>query len=217
MAFSLQHIAEVSVLNAIFARNILVMKGLSNTFLRAICALVVGLVLVAFPDRAGDYFIITIGIIFLIPSLVSILAYATARAEERGGFPILGIGSLIFGLWLIVAPGFFANLLTYVLGFILTMGGVQQLAGLVAARRWTSVPAGFYVVPSLIVLAGLLAIFNPMGVQKAAFIVIGASSLVYAFSELLNWFRFLRNKPRKDSAEKARKAGDDISDAELIP
>ena len=30
------------------------MKGLSYSFLRAICALVIGLVLVMFPDQAGD-------------------------------------------------------------------------------------------------------------------------------------------------------------------
>ena len=40
------------------------MKGLSYSFLRAICALVIGLVLVMFPDQAGDYFVITIGVIF---------------------------------------------------------------------------------------------------------------------------------------------------------
>ena len=42
------------------------MKGLSYSFLRAICALVIGLVLVMFPDQAGDYFVITIGVIFLV-------------------------------------------------------------------------------------------------------------------------------------------------------
>ena len=47
------------------------MKGLSYSFLRAICALVIGLVLVMFPDQAGDYFVITIGVIFLVPSLIS--------------------------------------------------------------------------------------------------------------------------------------------------
>ena len=43
------------------------MKGLSYSFLRAVCALVIGLVLVMFPDQAGDYFVITIGVIFLVP------------------------------------------------------------------------------------------------------------------------------------------------------
>lgn len=60
------------------------MKGISYSFLRAICALVIGLVLVMFPDRAGDYFVITIGIIFLVPSLISVIGYfAQIRGVKR--------------------------------------------------------------------------------------------------------------------------------------
>lgn len=190
------------------------MKGLSYSFLRAICALVIGLVLVMFPDQAGDYFVITIGVIFLVPSLVSIISYFAQSTEMRSRFPVEGVGSLLFGLWLIIMPGFFADLLTFVLGFILVMGGVQQIASLSAARRWMPVPGGFYVVPVLILLAGLVALFNPTGVRSTAFIIIGISSLVYAASELLNWFKFTRRRPKTPDA--SVKAVDDIEDAQII-
>ena len=190
------------------------MKGLSYSFLRAICALVIGLVLVMFPDRAGDYFVITIVIILLVPSLISVIGYFAQNAEMRRRFPVEGVGSLLFGLWLIVMPGFFADLLTFVLGFILVMGGVQQIASLSAARRWMPVPGGFYVVPVLILLAGLVALFNPTGVRSTAFIIIGISSLVYAASELLNWFKFTRRRPKTPDA--SVKAVDDIEDAQII-
>lgn len=192
--------------------------------MRAICALVIGLVLVMFPDRASDYFVITIGVVFLVPSLVSIIGYfardireMSAAEEElktRRRFPIEGVGSLLFGLWLIVMPGFFADLLTFVLGFILLMGGVQQIASLSAARRWMPVPGGFYVVPVLILAAGLFALFNPTGVRSTAFIIIGVSSLVYAASELLNWFKFTRRRPSAQAA--SVKAVGDIEDVEIV-
>ena len=98
------------------------MKGLSYSFLRAICALVIGLVLVMFPDQAGDYFVITIGVIFLVPSHISIIGYFALSTVMRSRFPIEGVGSLLFGLWLIIMPGFIADLLTFVMGFILEMG-----------------------------------------------------------------------------------------------
>ena len=151
------------------------MKGLSYSFLRAICALVIGLVLVMFPDQAGDYFVITIGVIFLVPSLISIIGYFAQST---------------------------------------VMGGVQQIASLSAARRWMPVPGGFYVVPVLILLAGLVALFNPTGVRSTAFIIIGISSLVYAASELLNWFKFTRRRPKTPDA--SVKAVDDIEDAQII-
>ena len=184
------------------------MKGLSYSFLRAVCALVIGLVLVMFPNQAGDYFVITIGVIFLVPSLISIIGYYAQNAEVRRRFPIEGIGSLLFGLWLVIMPGFFADLLTFVLGFILVMGGVQQIASLSAARRWTPVPGGFYVVPVAILLAGLVALFNPTGVRSTAFIIIGITSLVYAVSELINWFKFTRLRPKAPVA--GSKSDDDI-------
>lgn len=193
------------------------MKGLSYSFLRMICALVIGLILVMFPNQAGDYFVITIGVIFLVPSLVSIIAYFVQSAETRFRFPIEGAGSLLFGLWLVIMPGFFADLLTFILGFILLMGGVQQIASLMAARRWTVVPGGFYVVPVLILLAGLVALFNPTGVRSTAFIIIGVTSLIYAVSELINWFKFTRRRPKTPvAAAKAAKADDDVEDAEII-
>lgn len=139
------------------------MKGISNSFLRTICALIIGLVLVMFPNEAGDYFVITIGVVFLIPALLSIIGYFAMSAEERRRLPIEGIGSLLFGLWLIIMPGFFADLLTFVLGFILVLGGVQQIASLSAARRWMPVRVGFYIIPVLILIAGLVALFNPTG------------------------------------------------------
>lgn len=166
------------------------MKGISNSFLRTICALIIGLVLVMFPNEAGDYFVITIGVVFLIPALLSIIGYFAMSAEERRRLPIEGIGSLLFGLWLIIMPGFFADLLTFVLGFILVLGGVQQIASLSAARRWMPVRVGFYIIPVLILIAGLVALFNPTGVRSTAFIIIGISSIVYAVSELINWFTF---------------------------
>lgn len=193
------------------------MKGISNSFLRTICALIIGLVLVMFPNEAGDYFVITIGVVFLIPALLSIIGYFAMSAEERRRLPIEGIGSLLFGLWLIIMPGFFADLLTFVLGFILVLGGVQQIASLSAARRWMPVRVGFYIIPVLILIAGLVALFNPTGVRSTAFIIIGITSIVYAVSELINWFTFTRKRPKApDTPGASSKAVDNIEDAEII-
>lgn len=189
------------------------MKGFSDSLLRASCALVIGLVLVLFPDQAAQYLVITVGCVFLIPSFVSIVSYFARPSGQQRTFPLLGIGSLLFGLWLVIAPAFFADLLTYVLGFVLLMGAVQQLVSLSAARKWMRVPAGAYVVPVLILLAGLFALFNPLGARSTAFIVIGVTCLVYALWELVNWFGFSRRRP-KESVPPRR--GAEVEDAEIV-
>lgn len=197
------------------------MKNLNYSFLRAICALVVGLVLTMFPAEAGNYLVITIGIVFMIPSIFSIVGYFTLPVGFKLRFPVEAVGGLLFGLWLMIMPSFFADLLTYLLGFILLMGGVQQIAALMAARHWIHVPFKFYIIPVLILLAGFFALFNPTGVRDTAFTIIGIAGLVYAVSELINWFSFTRKKPREDAtpaikSETETKEEDNIDDAEII-
>jgi len=83
---------------------------------------------------------------FLIPGVISLFSFFGRKRSEHEPaprFPIEGIGSLLFGLWLIVMPEFFADVLMFLLGFILIMGGVQQIASLSMARRWTPVPGIF--------------------------------------------------------------------------
>ena len=191
------------------------MRILGYSLMRAVCALVIGMILVMFPDQASNYFVITIGVIFLIPSLISIIAYLTNGKKKQQRFPIEGIGSLLFGLWLIIMPHFFSNLLTIILGFILLMGGIQQLASVSTLRALVKVSYRYYVVPTLILIAGLVALFNPTGVQRTAFIIIGISCMVYAFSEFFNWFIFTRLQ-QKSTLTEQRKVNIDIEDAEII-
>lgn len=191
------------------------MKHLSYPILRAVCAAVLGLILVLFPESAGNILVISLGVVFLVPSLLGLLAYWTRQVPGR--FPLEAVGSLLFGLWLVVMPGFFADFLTFVLGFILLMGGVQQVASLMAARGWMPVPPGYFVVPVLILLAGLLALFNPTGVRSTAFLIIGIASLVYACSELLNWLKFTRRRPQAEQPlPSAAARHSEVEDAEII-
>ncbi len=175
------------------------MKKLNFAILRALSALIMGILLVAFPNEVGNYFIIVIGVVFLVPSLISLISYAVMknRDEVKRRFPIESIGSLLFGMWLMITPGFFADLLTYLLGFVLVLGGVQQIASLLVARKRSQVSPGFYVMPVRILLAGLLALFNPGGARSTAFIIIGVAAIVYALTDLLNWYRFMRLRPKE--------------------
>jgi uncharacterized membrane protein HdeD (DUF308 family) len=183
---------------------------ISYAFLRAIAALVMGLVLVMFPADAGIYLVITLGIVFLIPSLLSIISHYSVPEEERGFFPIVGLGSALFGLWLLVMPGFFVKVLTLALGVILLLAGGGEVYTLLVSRRWVRVPGMFYVLPMLIFLSGLVALLYPMDTQETVFMIIGITSLVYAVSELTNWFFFTRKKPNHPVKT------DDVQDVEVI-
>lgn len=185
------------------------MKRMNYSLIRTVFALIIGLVLVIWPNTASDYLVITIGVLFIIPGLISLIGYFTSDRTLNRRFPVEGLGSLLFGVWLVIMPDFFANLLMYVLGVILILGGAHQIYAVAIARRWTNVPAGFYVLPALILLAGLLILFNPVEARNSAFLIIGIASIVYAVTELINWFRFTNRKPKTPNRT-------DIVDATII-
>lgn len=85
------------------------MKTMNYSLIRILFALVIGLVLVLWPNTAASYIVITIGVAFLIPGVISLFSFFGRKRSEHEPaprFPIEGIGSLLFGLWLIVMPEF---------------------------------------------------------------------------------------------------------------
>ena len=135
------------------------MKTMNYSIIRCICALVLGVLLVAWPEAAILYLVITIGALFLVPG-----------------------------------PAFFVGILMYVLGAVLVLAGISQIVNLSAARSWTVVPGGFFVVPVLVLIAGVVVLFNPFTAATVPFIILGVSSIVYGLSDLVNIIRFRQKK-----------------------
>ena len=122
------------------------MKTLNFSLIRILFALVIGLVLVIWPDAAASYIVMTVGVAFLIPGVISLFGYFVPKKTKElvTRFPVEGIGSLLFGLWLIIMPEFFADILMFLLGFILMMEcsswalSLQPVAGCLFRLRFMS-------------------------------------------------------------------------------
>lgn len=103
------------------------MKSLNYALVSSLCALVIGILLVTWPDVAVSYLVITIGVLFLIPGLVGLFSYLALLNKSKADaprpvFPIVALGSTLFGVWLIIMPSFFVGVLMYVLGILLVWG-----------------------------------------------------------------------------------------------
>ena len=160
---------------------------MNYSIIRCICALVIGVLLVAWPEAAILYLVITIGVLFLVPGLFSLSGYLIRGKQDGSRF-------LLFGLWLMIMPAFFVGILMYVLGAVLVLAGISQIVNLSAARSWTVVPGGFFVIPVLVLIAGIVVLFNPFTAAAVPFIILGVSSIVYGLSDLINIIRFRQKK-----------------------
>ena len=54
------------------------------------------------------------------------------------------------------------------------------------------VPLGVYIVPTLVLIAGIVVLMNPFQAATVPFIVLGVSSMVYALSDLFRLIRYRR-------------------------
>ncbi len=169
------------------------MRYINYAILRGIFALVLGIVLIMWPEIAVTYLVIAIGILFIVPGAYSVLSFFFRKRDEfspKHTFPIEAAGSILFGVWLVVMPGFFVNIFMYILGALLVIAGIQQLVFLARARKWSTVGWGFYVMPVLILLTGILILAYPFEAATNTFIIFGIAAVFYGICELVNSYRF---------------------------
>lgn len=179
--------------------------GITMAMLRGMAALLIGILLVFWSQNAVTYLIMAVGCLFLIPGLLSLLAYFRQTSPEGnrsfGWSQVLGIGSILFGLCLIVSPVFFEKSLMYALGIILSYAGLSEIIQLTVARQWTRVPVGFYVTPVLVMLVGIFILFNPIESANVPFIILGIGCMVYGLSDMVNVIKFRRRNSEVEEVQ----------------
>ena len=190
------------------------MKTMNHSIVRCICAIIVGVLLVAWPEAAIVYLVIAIGALFFLPGIYAVLSYLLKGKQLGMPFPLVSIGSGLFGLWLMVSPAFFVGILMYVLGAVLVFAGISQIAGLLGARSQAPVTYGYYVMPVLILLAGLVVLVNPFAAATIPVIILGISSTVYGITELIHIYKFRR---KEEKLVKHEIVIEDVTPIEEIP
>lgn len=178
------------------------MKLLQSSIFRALCSIVIGILLLKYPDNSVTWLTVAIGVLFLLSGIIALISYGIARRHAGeytitdangnviGGsqptFPLVGFGSVILGLTLVLSPDMFVRWLMYILGAMLIMGSVNQLIVLVAARRYGIVGVFYWIAPVLILITGILIIVKPMASAELPMIILGWCMLVYGVTEAIN-------------------------------
>ena len=179
-------------------------KSINYAAVSSISALIIGVLLVVWPDVAISYLVITIGVLFLLPGLFGLFTYFSySKKQEAAGihvaFPILALGSTLFGFWLMINPAFFVSILMYVLGVLLVLAGLSQVMNFMTLRNYAHVPVGVLVIPVLILAAGILVLFNPFEAATIPFIILGVAGIVYGATDLIRLLEYRRRMRSQES------------------
>lgn len=184
------------------------MKIMQSSAFRAVCAVVIGVLLIKYREQTVEWITIAIGILFFLSGVVSVATYLSARSRAdmpevfdadgrqltglKPTVPIVGIGSLILGIILALMPTTFIAWLMYILSAILILGAINQFVSLAAVSRYARVGIYFWVMPSLILLVALLSIVYPTAIASAPLLIIGWCMVVYGVADIINAMKLSR-------------------------
>lgn len=205
------------------------MKVFQSSIFRALCAIVVGALLVKYREETVTWITIAIGALFFVSGVISCIAYFSAKRSSSDvdiydaqgnkithsapAFPIVGLGSLILGGMLALAPNLFVNGLMYVLAAILILGTLNQFFNLAAATRYARIGLAWWVFPTIILLIGVLAIVKPSAMAAAPLFIIGWCMMVYGVVDMINAIKIKSLSPSAKGRHPspASQGGDEMS------
>lgn len=202
------------------------MKVLQSAIFRAVCSIIVGVLLIQYPDNTVTWITVAIGVLFLLSGVIACATYFNAvrnaaayKITDAAGNviyggkptpPVVGMGSLILGGLLVINPSMFVAGLMYVLGAILILGAVNQFMALLAARKFGQFSFAFWICPSLVLLTGLFVIIKPMESASLPLVILGWCSLLYGVTEIVNSMKIYSGRRRIERMQ----AGPDDAEAE---
>jgi len=153
-------------------------KWKSNNTLTALIYIIAGIVLVVAPSAPVRVICLILGIILLVQGIIRI------TSSGRGYSIVPGILLLIVGVLLVFSPEFIISLLPMMIGIYLLISGISEIMGALDIRRGGGAWIGTAVVAALMLLTGLVLLFNPFGTLQMALRIAGIVLLVDGISTM---------------------------------
>lgn len=161
-------------------------KNKMSGILRAVAAIVLGIVMIAMPESSLVILVQVLAAILIASGLVSAVYGIVNR--RNGGMSLMVFNSVVdilLGILIFCFPAFVASFIIIVLGVLLLALGLMQIFSLVSAVSFVRIGFWAFLFPVLCVLGGVLLVFKPFGIASALTLVAGIVLLIYGVSELV--------------------------------
>lgn len=177
------------------------MKSISSYILRAICTLMIGLLLIINPETPV-LLIEVIAALFAVSGLYSVIVNIIQRFSKkspvRPALPLVGLGSLFFGVIIGVNPDAFLHMLMYLLGGLILLFSMGQLFSILSCRKIVPLKWTVFVIPVLMFLVGLFVLVHYQEAASLPFKILGVCCIFNGVSDLFNGLR-LRHYERANA------------------
>ena len=194
------------------------MKFIGSYIFRSLCSLLVGLLLLFNAEQMPALIVRLIGFLFLLPGVFGVIVYLygqfNRRAIVRPTFPLMSIGSILFGAYLELYPDSFVTYLVFLLGLLLLLAGVNQFLSMVNNRKVSPFSLLLMLMPMVLMGIGGYCVTHSSEAAGTLFKILGATCIYYGLSDMFLTLRtkhyariFEREQKKAEEAERrAREA-----------
>ncbi len=183
-----------------------------NKLLESLVMIVLGTLLVVFSKEVTEWLVMLCGMAFVLAGGFSIVGWLMRSKETRSSvlYPLVGVGSALFGLMLLIFPADFITALMYLLAVVLVVFGVVQCYSLWDMRRKSmGVHAAFFVVPLISLGVGLYILTAPVLTASVPFILIGVACVLHGLVDFIS-IVYVWHKKRKAAKEEVKVVVQDV-------
>lgn len=175
-----------------------------NKLLESQVMIVLGILLVVFSKEVTEWLVMLCGMAFVLAGGFSLVGWLMRGKNARASvlFPLVGVGSALFGLMLLIFPADFITALMYLLAVVLVVFGVVQCYSLWDMRRKAvGVHGAFFVVPLISLGVGLYILTAPVLTASLPFILIGVACVLHGVVDFISVVYVWHKKRQAAKAE----------------
>lgn len=156
--------------------------NLTSPLIWGICSVAAGLVLIIYNESILRWIFIILGALLFIYGAVPVVQ----AFFKKQSIPIVASLCAICGLVVMILNTSLTAILFVVLGILLMLAGVQNIASLINIKRHSglSIPFTYFLIPILCIAGGVVSIWNPFAAQSSLISFIGWCILVQGVSNL---------------------------------
>ncbi|MCH5317702.1 MAG: DUF308 domain-containing protein [Eubacterium sp.] len=153
--------------------------------------LILGSLLLAFPDKMLAYTAFFIGAGFIIGGVLAIINYIS---ENKSKFTlVLGVATIVIGVIICIFYRQIISVILFVLGAFLLVGGIVNLVNsfyIAISRRRSWILTVILSIASIVL--GVVSITNPFGTQEAIVQFIGAGLVAFSVLSTIAYIQLKR-------------------------
>ena len=191
--------------------NIKLKSMFKTSIMVSILLILIGIFLLLNPETTLYVLSYIIGFLLIVFGLIPIISFFSNKENQNYlefSF-IVGVFSFILGLIVVIKPTLIGSIIPLMIGIWMIINGVIKLFYALSINRQSKATSSI-ILPFVIIICGLILIFNPFEGAVLITKVIGISIIIYSLLDLIECFTL------RKSLKKSNKTDEKVIDAKYI-